>query len=65
MKKGLFLHISIQSQLLSTDCQVQLPKEVADLLLEFNSMFATPVGLSPLRDHEHHINLKKGAQSIC
>jgi len=53
MKRGLVLHISIQSQLLSADCQVQLPEEIAALLLEFKSVFATPVGLPPLRDHEH------------
>ena len=34
------------------------------LLDEFKSVFATPEGLPPLRDHEHQINLKEGAQAI-
>ena len=36
---------------------------MAELLLEFDAVFATPVGLPPIRGHEHH--LKKGAQAIC
>ena len=35
------------------------------LLDEFKSVFATPEGLPPLRDHEHQINLKEGSQAIC
>ena len=38
---------------------------MAALLEEFKSVFATPEGLPPLRDHEHKINLKEGAQAIC
>ena len=51
--------------MLSTDCQGQLPEEIAALLLEFKSVFATPIGMPPLRDHEHQISLKEGAQAIC
>ena len=43
----------------------QLPEEVAALLEEFKSVFAAPEGLPPLRDHEHQITLKEGAQAIC
>ena len=39
--------------------------QVADLLLEFDSIFSTPVDLPPLKGHEHQINLKEGAQAIC
>ena len=39
--------------------------QVADLLLEFDSIFSTPVDLPPLKGNEHQINLKEGAQAIC
>ena len=38
---------------------------MAELLLEFDAVFATPVGLPPIRGHEHQINLKERAQAIC
>lgn len=41
-----------------------MPEEVAALLTEFKSVFATLKGLPPLRDHENHISLKEGAQAI-
>ena len=39
--------------------------QVADLLLEFDFVFANPIGLPPLRGHEHQIYLKEGTQAIC
>ena len=42
----------------------QLLEEVATLLHEFKSVFGTPEGLPPLRNHKHQINLKEGAQAI-
>ena len=34
-------------------------------MLEFELVFVTPVGLPPIRGHEHQIQLKEGAQAIC
>ena len=65
VKKGLVLHISVQSDLASTECLTQLPKQVSDLLSEFGSIFAAPVDLPPLKGHDHQITLKEGAQAIC
>ena len=65
VKKGLVLHITFQPQLLTAEGTDQLPEEVAALLEEFKSVFAAPEGLPPLRDHEHQITLKEGAQAIC
>ena len=64
IRKGLVLHISVQSELTSTECLTQLPKQVSDLLVEFEFVFATLVDLPPLRGHEHQITLKEGAQEI-
>ena len=64
LKRGLVLHISFQPQLLSAEGSVQLLEEVVALLDEFKLVFATLEGLPPLRDHEHQINLKEGAQAI-
>ena len=65
VEKGLVLHITFQPQLLAAEGMDQLPEGVAALLDEFKSVFATPEGLPPLRDHEHQITLKEGAQAIC
>ena len=64
IRKGLVLHISVQSELTSTECLTQLPKQVSDLLVEFEFVFATPVDLPPLTGHEHQITLKERAQAI-
>ena len=61
VKKGLVLHISVQSDLASVECLTQLPKQVSDMLSEFDSVFATLMDLPPLRGHEHQITLKEGA----
>ena len=65
MKRGLVLQIACPTTSHSTDQVAQVPVQVADLLLEFESVFATPVGLPPIRGHEHQIQLKEGAQAIC
>ena len=65
VKRGLFLHISVPTDSHSTDCAPKIPMQVAKLLLEFNAVFATPMGLTPIRRHEHQINIKEGAQAIC
>ena len=64
-KRGLVLQIACPTTSHSTDQVAQVPVQVADLLLEFESVFATPVGLPPIRGHEHQIQLKEGAQAIC
>ena len=61
IKKGLLVHILTPSL---AEEQAALPVEVADLLQEFTQVFHTPVGLPPLRGHEHHITLKEGAQPV-
>ena len=35
------------------------------LLVEFASIFDTPIGLPPSRGHEHQIFLKEGTAPIC
>nr|XP_023872616.1 uncharacterized protein LOC111985197 [Quercus suber] len=71
VKRGLVLQISNSSS--SAEGAVQVPAEgvasvptqVAALLKEFEAVFATPVGLPPIRGHEHQIQLKEGVQAIC
>ena len=62
IKKGLLVHISNTSSL---EKQAALPVAVTDLLQDFSHVFDTPVGLPPLRGHEHHITLKDGVQPVC
>ncbi|XP_023873800.1 uncharacterized protein LOC111986409 [Quercus suber] len=38
---------------------------IEKLLVEFASVFDTPIGLPPSRGHEHQILLKEGTTSIC
>ena len=66
VKKGLVLHISVQlqPQLMYAEGQGQIPIAIATLLLDYKSVFATPEGLPPLRDHEHPITLKEGTQAV-
>ena len=62
VKKGLSLQIaSVEAVVL----EVRLPTEVELLLQEFQHVFETPIGLPPLRGHEHPIVLKEGAQPMC
>ena len=58
MKKGLLLQIASVEAGAS---EVKLPVEVDSLLQEFGHVFDTPIGLPPLRGHEHSIVLKEGA----
>ena len=44
--------------------QGQIPEAIVALLLDYKSVFATPKGLPPLRDHEHPITLKEGTQAV-
>ena len=66
VKKGLILQISVQLQpkLMSTEGQVQIPEAIDTLLLDYKAVFATPEGLPPLRNHEHHIILKDETQAV-
>uniref|UniRef100_A0A453I6G9 Reverse transcriptase domain-containing protein n=1 Tax=Aegilops tauschii subsp. strangulata TaxID=200361 RepID=A0A453I6G9_AEGTS len=41
-----------------------LPPEIAKVLLEYEDVFAEPVGLPPKRDCDHHIPLMQGAQPV-
>ena len=65
VKRGLVLQIACNTTGNSTNQTTQVPTQVADLLLEFESVFATPMGLPPIRGHEHQIQLQEGAQAIC
>lgn len=38
---------------------------IVDLLQEFAKVFKVPVGLPPLRGHEHQIILNEGSPPIC
>ena len=62
MKRGLILQIS--GPISFADNAAQVPAQVADLLKEFEAIFATPIGLPPIRGHEHQIQPKEGAQAI-
>ncbi|XP_023874530.2 uncharacterized protein LOC111987066 [Quercus suber] len=66
VKKGWILQIlvQLQPQMLFAEGQVQIPEAIAALLKEYQAVFATPEGLPPLRDHEHLITLKEGAQAV-
>ena len=61
-RKGLILQITAHG---STVEQSSLPAKIVALLQEFHGVFATSVGLPPMRGHEHQINLKEGTQPIC
>ena len=64
VKKGLILQISVQLQPKLMSAEGQIPEAIAALLLDYKTVFATPEGLPPLRDHEHHILLKEGTQAV-
>ena len=55
VKRGLVLQIACHTTANSIDQTTQVPTQVADLLQEFESVFAAPVGLPPIRGHEHQI----------
>ena len=62
MKKGLLLQIaSVEADA----SKVRLPTEVEFLLQEFEAVFETPIGLPPLKCHEHPIILKEGVEPVC
>ena len=63
VNRGLVLQIS--DSISPTEGAVQVPTQVTTLLEEFEVVFATPVGLPPIKRHEHQIQLKEGAQAIC
>ena len=65
VKRGLVLQIACHTIANFTNQTTQVPTQVADLLLEFEEVFATFVGLPPIRGHEHQIQLQEGAQAIC
>ena len=61
-RKGLILQIRANCPTMK---QSSLPTEITTLLQEFHGVFATLVGLTPMRGHKHQINLKEGTQPIC
>ena len=61
MKRGLILQILDLTDSYSTNGATKVPIQVAELLLVFDAVFAIPVGLTPIRGYEHHINLKERA----
>ena len=64
MKRGLILQISNPTDSHSTDGATKVPIQVAEILLEFDVVFAIPIVLPPIIGHEHQINLKERAQAI-
>ena len=62
-RKGLVLQITTAAPM-SFD-QPHFPPMLIDLMNEFSKVFAVPTGLSPIRDHEHSINLKEGTLPMC
>ena len=61
VKKGLVLQI--------VSCSFPLPlvqqsSAITNLLLEFKQVFDIPIGLPPIRAHEHQIILKEGSSPI-
>ena len=63
VKKGLILQISTLDSGVATALG-QLPTASQDLLNEFGAVFEVPIGLPPIRGHEHGITLKEGAQPV-
>ena len=61
VKKGLVLQIVSCSSPLPA---VQQCSVIADLLREFAKVFEVPIGLPPLKRHEHQIILKEGTSPI-
>ena len=48
VKRGLVLQIACHTTTHSTCQTTQVPTQVVDLLLEFESIFAIPVGIPPI-----------------
>ena len=62
INKGLLLQITT----IEGDVpKAKVPTAVESLLQEFDHVFKTPIGLPPLRGHEHQITLKEGNQPVC
>ena len=63
MRKGILLQIVSLGVAASFDQYCD--PAIEELLYEFASVFATPIGLPPCRGHEHQILLKEGTNPIC
>ena len=63
VRKGILYQIVSLGAAASYDQYCDLAIE--ELLSEFASVFATPIGLPPCRGHEHQILLKEGTDPIC
>ena len=64
IKKGLILQITTPELGVATTLD-QLLAALQDPLKEFGAVFDVPIGLPPIRGHEHGIILKEGAQPVC
>ena len=53
VKRGLVLQIFNSTK--TVKGVAQIPTQVAALLKEFDAIFATPMGLPPIKGHEHQI----------
>ena len=62
VRKGLLLQITLAADVVLEDSVLV---EVELLLQEFGEVFETPIGLPPVRGHEHQITLMEGSQPVC
>ena len=62
VRKVLLLQITLAADVVLEDSVLV---EVELLLQEFGEVFETPIGLPPVRGHEHQITLMEGSQPVC
>lgn len=60
--KGIWLQLVEE---IHGESKAEVPQEMKVVLEEFEVAFAEPSGLSPPRNHDHKIQLQKGAQPTC
>lgn len=62
-REGVFLELC-SVQVKERQAEPDIPQPVLEIIREFKAVFEAPVGLPPLRDHEHAITLKAGSEPI-